>query len=79
MTSENYIVPYRRLTKALVGTRKTLWQVCRELDIDMNYLDPEHLETLVVNCSHCGIWGTDHQQDADDFPVCRICLRLVGR
>lgn len=79
MTSENYTVPYKRLVSVLNGTRKSLWQVCRELDIDVNYLDDEHLESLVVNCSNCGIWGTNHEHDEYDFPICKLCFRLIGR
>lgn len=70
---------YKRLTKYLSRTRKTLWEACRDLDIDMDYIDDATLDQHVQECSHCGIWGSDHQYDMDDFPVCKLCFSLVGR
>jgi hypothetical protein len=70
---------YRRLTKSLNKTRKTLSQVCKELDIDIDDVDDFLLEQHVQECSHCGIWGTDHRQDEDSFAVCNLCFGLVGR
>jgi NAD-dependent SIR2 family protein deacetylase len=69
---------YRRLAKSLNKTRKTLTQVCNELDIDIDDVDDYHLEAHTQECSHCGIWGSDHREDADQFPVCKLCFSLVG-
>ena len=79
MTNMYYTGPYRRLTKALSGTRKGLWEVCKELGIDMDYIDDATLESFITTCSHCGIWGSDHRHDTDEFPVCKLCFGLVGR
>lgn len=76
MTDTNPI--YRRLTKHLTGTRKTLTQACRDADVDIDDVDDHYLGLVVQQCSHCDIWGTQHQVDRDDNPVCSLCLRLVG-
>jgi len=70
---------YKRLTKVLTGTRKTLAEACRELEIDINLVEDDLLEKDCQECSHCGIWGISHRLDEDDFPVCRLCYSLVGR
>lgn len=77
MTDTNH--QYKRLANRLNRTRKTLWEVCRELDIDMDYIDDTTLDQHIQECSHCGIWGTDHRVDSDEFPVCKLCYSLVGR
>jgi alpha-D-ribose 1-methylphosphonate 5-triphosphate diphosphatase PhnM len=69
---------YRRLAKYLNKTRKTLSQVCNELNIDIDDVDDATLDQHTQECSHCGIWGSDHRTDVDQFPVCRICFTLVG-
>jgi alpha-D-ribose 1-methylphosphonate 5-triphosphate diphosphatase PhnM len=69
---------YKRLAKNLSGSRRTLAEVCRDLNIDIESIDDNMLSHYVVECSHCDIWGTTHRMDEDDFPVCALCLRLVG-
>lgn len=76
MTDTNPI--YRKLTKQLAGTRKTLTQACRDADVDIEDVDDYYLGQAVQQCSHCDIWGTQHKTDRDDNPVCVLCLRLVG-
>jgi hypothetical protein len=70
---------YKRLSKKLSGTRKTLTQACHEAGVDIEDVDDHTLEQWCCECSHCGIWGTDHKTDNDNFPVCRICFGLVGQ
>jgi hypothetical protein len=70
---------YKRLTKRLTGTRKTLTEACQDAGIDIEDIDDYLLEEYCKECSHCGIWGSDHKTDRDYFPVCRICFGLVGR
>ena len=70
---------YKRLAKKLDRTRKTLTEACKELGIDIDFVDDFDLEQHIQECSHCGIWGIDHRRDSDDFPVCRLCFSLVGR
>ena len=70
---------YRRLTKALSGTRKTLTEACQDIGIHINDVDDYLLEQHCLECSHCGIWGTNHRLDNDEFPVCQLCFKLVGR
>jgi hypothetical protein len=70
---------YRRLTKQLSGTRKTLTQACIDAGIDIEDVDDYLLEQYCTECSHCGIWGSDHKMDPDQFPVCKLCVSLVGR
>jgi hypothetical protein len=71
--------PYRRLAKALNGTRKTLAQVCRDLDIDMDAVDDAVLQDSIDQCSHCNIWSNKLVEDLDGMPICTLCERLVGR
>ena len=70
---------YKRLASHLTKTRKTLGEACKDLDIDINEVDDYELEQHIEECSHCGIWGSDHRHDEDDFPVCKLCFSLVGR
>jgi hypothetical protein len=70
---------YRRLAKALNGTRKTLSQVCRDLDIDMEAVQDEQLQNTIDQCSHCNIWSDRLVEDLDGMPICKLCERLVGR
>jgi hypothetical protein len=77
MTDINQL--YKRLTNKLTGSRRTLTEACHDAGIDIEDIDDYLLEQYCKECSHCGIWGTDHKIDTDDFPVCRICFGLVGR
>lgn len=70
---------YKRLTPYLNRTRKALSDACNELEIDINDVDDYDLEKYIEECAHCGIWGTDHKHDEDEFPVCKLCFSLVGR
>lgn len=70
---------YRRLAKALNGTRKTLSQVCRELDINIEDVRDDLLQDTIDQCSHCNIWSNKLIEDLDGMPICKICERLVGR
>lgn len=70
---------YKRLSKRLSGTRKTLTEACQDAGIDIEDIDDYLLEEYCKECAHCGIWGGDHKVDEDGFPVCRICFGLVGR
>ena len=70
---------YRRLSQYLNKTRKTLGEACEELEIDIDDVDDYELEQHIEECSHCGIWGSDHKHDEDDFAVCKLCFSLVGR
>ena len=69
---------YKRLAKNLSGTRKTLVEICNELNLDIDIIDDSLLSEYVSECSHCDIWGTTHRLDEDGFPVCALCFRLVG-
>jgi hypothetical protein len=70
---------YRRLAKVLNGTRKTLAQVCHDLDIDMDTVRDDLLQNTIDQCSHCNIWSDKLVEDLDGMPICRLCERLVGR
>ena len=70
---------YRRLAKALNGTRKTLSQVCRDLGIDMDNVEDELLQRAIDQCSHCNVWSNKLIEDLDGMPICTLCERLVGR
>lgn len=70
---------YKRLSKRLTGTRKTLTEACRDAGIDIEDVDDAVLEQYCSECSNCGIWGTDHRTDSDGFPICKLCFGLIGR
>jgi hypothetical protein len=71
--------PYRRLAKALNGTRKTLSQVCYDLDVEMDDVRDDLLQNAIDQCSHCNIWSDKLIEDLDGMPICKVCERLVGR
>ena len=73
------IQTYKRLTRVLTGTRKTLAEACKDLEISIDIIEDDVLEHHCQECSHCGIWGTAHRVDEDEFPVCGLCFRLVVR
>lgn len=77
MTDTNRM--YKRLAKYLTGTRKTLTQACIDAGIDIEDVDDAMLSETILECSHCGIWGSTHREDSDGFPVCGLCFRLVGQ
>lgn len=70
---------YRRLTRYLNKTRKSLTEACLDLNISIDDVDDYELEQYISECSHCGAWGTDHRHDEDGFLICKICFNLVGR
>lgn len=69
---------YKRLTKALSKTRKSLTQTCHELGIDLDSIEDHILVKHIDQCSHCNIWSTELQQDLDDNPICRTCFVIAG-
>lgn len=77
MTDTNPI--YRKLTKHLNKTRKSIVDVCRDLGIDLDDVEDYYLDKHIMQCSHCDIWGTDHIADLDENPICLVCERIVGR
>ena len=70
---------YKRLARRLNKTRKTLSEACQELNISIDDVDDYDLDQHIQECSHCGVWGDNHRQDEDNFPICRLCFDLVGR
>lgn len=76
MTDTNQ--PYLLLAKHLNRTRQNLTEVCAEFHIDRLAVDDDILEQHVQECCNCGIWGTSHKRDLDNFPICTLCYRLVG-
>ncbi len=67
---------YKRLSFELNNTRKSLWQVCEELGVDFEWVDPKLLE--LDQCSHCGLWSRNLIPDLDKNPICTYCLQLAG-
>ena len=76
MTDSNQI--YKRIVKYLTNTRKSLYEVCREHDINIDAIDLYALETYIDQCSHCNIWSTKLIPDLDDNPICPVCVRISG-
>jgi len=69
---------YKRLAKHLNQTRKSLWDVCRDLDIDYEDVDIDVLEQTITQCTHCDIWTKNPVQDLDNNPICKVCLSTAG-
>ena len=69
---------YKRLAKHLNKTRKTIYQACEDIGLDVDSLDYYDFDKYCKQCTHCDIWGTDHKPDLDDNPICTVCFRLVG-
>lgn len=66
-----------RVEQALLKTRKSVMQVCQELNLPM----PDRDEMLVEQCSHCSVWHKNYKlnEDLDGNPICQYCEDLVGR
>jgi hypothetical protein len=69
---------YIKLKNHLNKTHKPLYQVCKELDIDLDSLDVEELTKHIDQCTHCGVWSVKLIPDLDDNPICGYCARLIG-
>jgi len=69
---------YQILTKHLNKTHKPLYQVCKDLGIDMDSLDVQELSKHIDQCTHCGVWSKQLVPDLDDNPICPICVKLIG-
>lgn len=76
MTDSNQ--QYQRLAKHLSNTRKSLQQVCREHDVDLEAIDSYVLQQYIDQCSHCNIWAKKLIDDLDGNPICRVCLDIAG-
>lgn len=65
-----------RIEQALLKTRKSLREVCRELDLDV----PDKDELLIDTCAHCGVWNKNYKliEDLDGNFICTYCENLVG-
>lgn len=69
---------YKRLVKHLDRTRKSLWEICRELGIDYDEVDVYTLEKQITQCTHCDIWTKQPVLDLDGNPICKVCLGISG-
>ncbi len=62
------------IEKYLINTRKSIFEVCRELDY--NY--PYESEINLIACSSCGLWLKRMQKDQDGLPICATCIDEYG-
>ena len=71
-------VDYDSLTEYLRGTRKTLLEACRYLEIDIEEVDQHNL--LIGQRCSCRVWHRTIQliDDSDNNPICHYCEYLVG-
>jgi hypothetical protein len=67
----------QNLERALLKTRRNLWDVCRELGIE----EPDFELLTVGQCAHCSVWHYSYklQEDLDGSPICTYCENLIGR
>ncbi len=65
-----------KIERGLLKTRKTLKEICRELDLDM----PDKEELLIDQCAHCGVWHKNYKlvEDLDGNYIGSYCEDLVG-
>lgn len=65
-----------KLERALIRTRKTIQQACKEVDVDID--DAEIFE--IEQCSSCSIWVKfEHlKEDLDMNPICQNCYDTYG-
>lgn len=67
-----------KVIQALVNTRKTIQQVCREQEIEYRLLNESPIFKKLEQCSVCSHWRRINQlvQDADGFPTCKVCVEV---
>lgn len=65
-----------RIEQSLLKTKKSLREVCWELDLDV----PSKDELLVAQCNHCSTWHKNYKlvEDLDGNYICKYCEDLVG-
>lgn len=69
---------YTKLKNNLNKTYKPLYQVCKDLGIDIDTIDVQELTKQIDQCTHCGIWSTKLIPDLDNNPICGYCAKLIG-
>jgi hypothetical protein len=69
---------YIKLKNHLNKTHKPLYQVCKELDIDIELVDVAELTKHIDQCTHCSVWSRHLISDLDDNPICKYCAKLIG-
>ncbi len=69
---------YTKLKNNLNKTYKPLYQVCKDLGIDMDTIDVQQLTKHIDQCTHCGVWSTKLMPDLVDNLICGYCARLIG-
>ena len=64
------------LEKALYRKKRTLREVCLEMNIPLEDSDIPNVET----CSSCSIWyrSVELVLDLDGNPICTVCRRFYG-
>ena len=66
---------YTKLKNNLNKTYKPLYQVCKDLGINMDTIDVQELTKHIDQCTHCGVWSTKLVPDLDDNPICGYCVK----
>ena len=69
---------YTKLKNNLNKTYKPLYQVCKDLGIDMDTIDVHELAKHIDQCTHCGVWSSKLIPDLDENPICGYCVKLIG-
>ena len=69
---------YIKLKTHLSNTYKPLYQVCKDLGIDMDTIDVHELTKHIDQCTHCGVWSSKLIPDLDENPICGYCVKLIG-
>lgn len=69
---------YKLLEASLVGTRRNIKDVCKELEIPLDDIDFHNLD--VTQCTHCYTWVRTANviEDLDDNPICKYCAEYIG-
>lgn len=67
---------YDALSKALFRTRKSFTAMCKEMNIDPEWTDPDMLS--VISCDNCSWWEKPTNMIEDEYGTvfCIVCDNL---
>lgn len=70
-----------RIVKTLTNTRKTIKTACGECGIEYSLFEGQsEVLRAIDQCSLCNHWRQIKtlEQDADGFPICKVCAEVYG-
>ena len=69
---------YEDLEYHLLGTRRNIADVCKDLGMALDMEDLHNL--MAIQCTHCSTWVKSFNviEDLDSNPICKYCADLIG-